>query len=346
MYDTSKPIVVHHPVRLDWLKLRHEEAIEPQLPIVDSHHHLWDHPGHRYFMADLLEDVAGGHLVQATVATECGAMYRMGGDPAMRPVGETEFLNGIAAMSASGNYGPCRVAAAIVGNADFCLGDKVKPVLEAHVRAGGGRFRGIRYNSVWHADPTARGSMANPPPGVLGDATFRRGFAALAPLNLSFDAWMYHTQLAEGVDLARSFPDTTIILNHCGGALGIGPYTGKRDEVFAQWRMRMTDMARCENVFVKVGGLGMRLYGFDFTEQPKPPTSEELAQAWRPYVLTCIDIFGAERCMFESNFPVDKGSCSYNALWNAFKRITADLSPRERTALFAGTAARVYRLGD
>ncbi len=343
MYDKKTPASPHLPVRPDWLSLYREDAIEPELPIVDAHHHLWDHPGNRYFLADLLADLAG-HRVVATVAVECGSMYRLDATPALRPVGETEFVNGIAAMSASGGYGECRVAAAIIGSADLLLGDAVKPVLEAHLTAGGGRFRGIRYNSVWHPDPSARGSLANPPPFVLSDPMFRAGIAALLPLGLSFDAWMYHTQLGELVDLARAFPDTTIILNHSGGAIGIGPYAGRRDAVFAEWSASMREVAACPNVLLKLGGLGMRLFGFSFAEKPQPPTSRELAQAWAPYVTACIEMFGAQRCMFESNFPVDKGTCSYGVLWNAFKQITAGATADERTALFSGTATKAYRL--
>lgn len=336
----------HLTVRPDWLALHREEIIEPDLPIVDPHHHLWDRPNNRYFAFDLLDDIASGHDIRATVAVEAGAMYRADGDDKMRPVGEVEFLNGQAAISASGAYGTPRIAAGIVGTADLRLGDRVRPVLEKLVRAGGDRIRGIRFISVWHADPTAHASLARPPAHVLLDPQVRDGFAHLAPLGLSFDAWMYHTQLDEALDLARAFPGTTIILNHVGGAIGIGPYAGKRDQVFAAWRASMRSLAQCPNVHVKLGGLGMRLFGFDFASQARPPTSEALATAWRPYVETCIEAFGAQRCMFESNFPVDKGSCSYHVLWNAFKRIAAGASAQDKRWLFSETARRVYRLAD
>ena len=315
-----------------------------ELPIVDAHHHLWDRPGNRYFLADFLQDVDSGHNIRATVAMECGAMYRQDGAAALRPVGETEFFNGAAAMSASGAYGECRVCAGIIGHADLRLGDSVKPVLEAHIRAGGGRFRGVRHISVWHPDPAARASLANPPPQLLGDADFRKGFAQLAPLGLCFDGYMYHTQLPELADLARAFPQTTIVVNHVGGAIGIGPYAGKRDAVFAEWHAGMRALGACANVFVKLGGMGMRLFGFDFATRAQPPSSQDLAQAWRPYIEACIEAFGAQRCMFESNFPVDKGTCSYAVLWNAFKRVTAQASAAEKSALFSGTASKVYRL--
>jgi L-fuconolactonase len=334
----------HLPVRPEWLALHCEDIIEPELPIVDPHHHLWDREGNRYLLFDLLRDVDTGHNVRATVAVEAGAMYRQAAAAELSPVGETEFLNGAAAMSAGGAYGACRVCAGIVGHADLLLREGVRPVLEAHIRAGGDRFRGVRFISVWHPDPAARGSLANSPPHVLIDADFRRGFAQLAPLRLSFDAWMYHTQLPELVELVQAFPETAVILNHVGGAIGIGPYAGKRDAVFADWSAHMRELARCPNVHVKLGGLGMRLFGFDFASRPRPPSSEELAQAWRPYIETCVEAFGAQRCMFESNFPVDKGTCSYAVLWNAFKRIAAGASFTEKQWLFSGTASKVYRL--
>lgn len=336
----------HLTVRPDWLAQHREDILEPELPIVDPHHHLWDRPGNRYFAFDLLDDIGTGHDIRATVAVEAGAMYRADGDESMRPVGEVEFLNGQAAISASGAYGKCRVAAGIVGTADLRLGDGVRPVLENLVRAGGDRIRGIRFISVWHPDPAAHASLARPPAHVLRDPQVHKGFAHLAPLGLSFDAWMYHTQLDEAIELAQAFPGTTIILNHVGGAIGIGPYAGKRDEVFAAWRASMQALAQCPNVYVKLGGMGMRLFGFEFAAQAQPPASEALAAAWRPYVETCIDAFGVQRCMFESNFPVDKGSCSYHVLWNAFKRIARGASASEKQSLFSATARRVYALPD
>ena len=334
----------HLAVRPQWLALQQEPVMEPDLPIVDAHHHLWDHAGNRYFATDMLEDLATGHNVRATVAVECHAMYNRRAPAALQPVGEVEFLNGSAALSASGQYGPCQIAAAIVGHADLLLGADVLAVLQAQMRAGGDRLRGIRYSAVWHPDPQARGSLANPPPHVMNDPRFRQGFARLAPLGLSFDAWIYHTQITELAALARQFPQTSIVVNHAGGVIGIGPYAGRRDAVRAEWATAMRDLASCENVFVKLGGMGMRLFGFDLSARARPPSSQELADLWAPYVHTCIELFGADRCMFESNFPVDKGSCSYAVLWNAFKRMSSGASAAEKQALFSGTAARVYRL--
>ena len=345
MTDTTKRNHSRHlAIRPDWLALNREAILEPELPIIDPHHHLWDHPGNRYFLPELLADLGSGHNIVATVFEECRAMYRQDGDPAMRPIGETEFVAGVAAMSASGQYGKTRICEGIVGYADLNLGAAVRPVLEAQIKAGGGRFKGVRYITAWHDNPDARGSAAEPIPGILVQKKFREGFACLAPLGLSFDAWMYHTQLAELVDLARAFPQTTIVLNHVGGAIGIGPFENKRQEVLAEWRASMKALAACPNVVVKVGGLGMRLFGFKVQDAPEPPTGQQLADLWRPYVETSIEAFGANRCMFESNFPVDKGSCGYASLWNAFKILSTGASRADRAALFSGTAARVYRL--
>jgi len=262
----------------------------------------------------------------------------------MRPVGETEFVAGLAAMSDSGGYGSTRVAAGIVGYADLTLGDRVEPVLEAHIRAGGGRFRGVRHSAGWDASEVIGNSRPDMRPHLYRLPELRAGLARLAALGLSFDAWLYHPQLADFVDLARAVPAASIIMGHVGGILGYGPYKGKKDEVFAVWKTAMTELAACPNVVVKLGGMMRRLAAFDYGTVPAPPSSEELAGYWRPYMATCIELFGAERCMFESNFPVEKVGTGYAALWNAFKRIAADASPDEKHALFSGTAHRVYRL--
>ncbi len=334
----------HLAVRPDWLALLREDALEPDLPIVDPHHHFYDRPGVRYHVFDLLDDIASGHNIRATVYMEARTMYRADGPPELRCVGETEFVNGMAALGAAGLYGPCRICAGIVGFADLRLGKRAGDVLDAQMAAGNGRFRGIRQISAWHEHPEANASMSNAPAGLLMDPALREGFAELAPRNLSFDAWLYHTQLDELLDLARAFPETTIVLNHVGGVIGVGPYAGKRDGVFAVWRTAIDALAQCPNVNVKLGGLGMRMFGFDVHTGERPPTSEQLAVAWRPYIETCIAAFGPGRCMFESNFPVDKGACSYGVLWNAFKRIAERYAPDEKAALFGGTAARIYRI--
>jgi predicted TIM-barrel fold metal-dependent hydrolase len=330
-------------IRPDWVAGYSEPALEPDLPIIDPHHHLWVHAGVPYLLPELLADTNTGHRIIATVFVECRAMYRARGTLETRSLGETEFANGIAAMSASGLFGATRACAAIVGNVDLRLGARARDALQAHVAISGGRFRGIRNVSAWHASGI-RATSANPPEGLLLDPEFRKGFACLAPLGLSFDSWLVHTQLDDFLDLARAFPDTTLVLDHVGGPLGIGLYRGRRDEVFTEWRSRIQAVAQCPNVHVKLGGLGMHTPGFDFHLKNQPPSSEELAQAWRPYIETCIDAFGADRAMFESNFPVDKGTCGYGVLWNAFKRIAAGCSDTEKQALFCGTAAKVYRI--
>jgi L-fuconolactonase len=344
--DPATAPIPHLPVRPDWLQKRQEEILEPALPIVDPHHHLVDRANTgRYLLPELLADTRSGHNIIATVYLEWLSMYRAEGPVPLRPVGEVEFANGVAAIAASETFGKTKVCAGIVGYADLMLGDQVEEVLEAMILAGGGRFRGIRYISASHPDEAARGSSINRPSGLLLNAKVREGFAKLHPLGLSFDAWMYFTQLGELVDLARAFPETPIVLDHVGGPIGIGPYAGKRDDVFTEWKNSITELARCPNVHVKLGGLGMRLFGFDVHAGELPPSSEELATLWRPYIETCIEAFGPARSMFESNFPVDKGSGSYQMFWNAFKRIAAGCSADEKTALFSGTASRFYRLG-
>jgi predicted TIM-barrel fold metal-dependent hydrolase len=332
----------------DWLALTAEPALEPGLPICDPHHHLWDRVtgrvAARYLLDEILEDVGAGHNVVSTVFIECGAMYRREGPEALRPVGETEFVNGIAAMSASGLYGPTRIAAGIVGTADLRLGAAVAEVLDAQIAAGGGRFRGIRRAAAWDPDPAVPGHRTRPGPGLFGREDFRAGFAQLGPRRLTFEAWCYHHQIPEVTALARAFGETTIILNHFGGPLGIGPYTGRAKEVYAQWRRDIAELATCPNAVVKLGGINMEMNGFGWHERSRPPDSRELAEATRHYYQSAIEAFGADRCMFESNFPVDKVSCSYTVLWNAFKRLTEGCSAAERAALFHDTAARVYRL--
>lgn len=332
------------PVRDEWLARRTETVLEPALPIVDPHHHLWERPGWNYRLDDLLADTNSGHNIVGTVFVQCRSMHRAGGPEPMRPVGETEFVNGVAAMSASGGYGAAKICAGIVGHADLRLGSSVSEVLEAHIRAGGDRFRGIRHITAYDADPALMNPAYSPPPLLMADKTFREGFAALAPLNLTFDAWLYHPQIPDVAALARAFPGTGICLNHIGGPLAIGAYAGRRQEIFATWAKSIRDLATCPNVAVKLGGMAMRINGWDFHEKAEPPSSETLAAAWKPYVDVCIAAFGANRCMFESNFPVDKGSYGYQAFWNACKIMAKGASATEKTDLFSGTATRFYRL--
>ncbi len=329
-----------------WLRLTTEDPIDPELPICDSHHHLWDSPTSRYLLDELLLDIEGGHHIIQTVFVQSRhgrSMYRKDGPEKMKPVGETEFVQGVATKSARGQSGKTAIAAGIVGFADLTLGSAVAPVLEAHIAASANRFRGIRQVSAWDASADTVSPEKNPS-GLLLDQKFREGFTCLQKYGLSFDSWLYHPQSVELADLARAFPDTPIILDHIGGPIGIGPYTGKREEVFQEWKGGIAELATCPNVVMKLGGLGMPLFGFGWHERPNPPNSAELAEAMAPYYLWCIEKFGVERCMFESNFPVDKMSYSYTVMWNAFKRVSKDFSSEERIALFHDTAVRVYRL--
>ncbi len=329
-----------------WLAKHTEAALEPDLPIIDPHHHFWDTAQRgSYLLPDLLADTGGGHNIVSTVFLECRAMYRKDGPREMAALGEVEFVNGIAAMSASGNYGTCRVAEAIVGGGDLSVGARVRELFEAEMAGSGGRLRGIRHGVAWDGSE-AVGKFASRvvPEHLVLDAKFREGFAQLEPMGLSFESWQYHPQLPDAIDLARAFPNTTIILNHVGGLLGVGPYSGHRAEILAGWKKNIAELAKCPNVNMKLGGLGMVSVGFDFHERDIPPSSEDLAAAWRQYIEPCIEAFGVNRCMFESNFPPDKQSCGYTDLWNAFKRITSGASSSEKTALYSGTAARVYRM--
>ena len=330
-----------------WLAQVSEPALEPGLPICDPHHHLWDKREgrieRRYMIDEIQRDLESGHNVVSTVFVEHLSMFRADGPDEMKVVGEVEFANGIAAMAASGLYGRTKVAAGIVGFADLTLGSRVRGVLEAEIAAAPTRFRGIRCTGAWDPDPRIGRA---PKQSLYLDRAFREGFAEVDALGLVFDMTARFPQLPECTDLARAFPCTTIVLNHLGGIAGIGAYEGRRDEVFATWKRSMAELAACGNVVVKLGGLCMEYCGFGWHERPRPPSSQELADATRRYFETAIELFGPGRCMFESNFPVDKVSCSYGVLWNSFKRITAGCSPTEKAQLYHDTAARVYRLGS
>ena len=326
-----------------WAKQRTEDALEPELPIVDPHHHVWDDERGRYLIHELAEDVNTGHNILATVFIEAGSMYRKDGPAAMKPVGEVEFVNGIAAMSASGRYGAARLCHGIIGHADLMLGDNVQPVLEAIIAAGNGRLRGIRHGVCWDSGKAASFGRRQVPQHQVLDPVFRKGFARFAPAGLTFESWQFHPQLPDLADLLKAFPETSVILNHVGGVLGIAPHTD-RDEVFRTWRGHIQALSKFPNLTVKLGGLGMLYTDWDFHLRDVPPSSEDLAAAWRPYIEECIAAFGPTRCMMESNFPVDKQSCGYGVLWNALKRITKDYSPAEKAAMYRDTAARVYQL--
>jgi predicted TIM-barrel fold metal-dependent hydrolase len=334
----------HIPIRADWLSLSDEEPVDPEVALIDAHHHLWDKPDGRYMREEMAADIAGGHNVVATVFVEARPNHETTGDPALCSLKETRMAAAVAVACERRTPSGPRVAAAIVGYVDLLLGNRAGEILDLHIDAGQGHFRGVRNASAWHADPEARGSVLLPPEGLLLDPGFRRGFAQLVRRGLVFDAWMYHTQLAEVVSLACDFPDARIVLNHQGGPIGIGPYAGRRAEVFADWRAGMTAVARCPNISVKLGGLGMLMAGFDFHERPLPPSSDDLAGSWGAYFETCIELFGPERCMFESNFPVDKGTASYNVVWNTYKKIAKRFSSTEQRNMLCTTAKDTYGL--
>ena len=333
----------------DWLALTEEPALEPALPICDPHHHFWDHrtariPYQRYLLHELAADIGSGHNVRSTVFIEARAMYRADGPEEMRPVGEVEFVQGLAAASASGLYGPGRAAAAIVGHANLNLGDKVEPVLEALRAASPNRFRGIRHSVTWDPHPEVENTAAHKMKGQLASAQFRAGARVLARMGFTLEAWLYFPQLPELADFAKAVPELTIILNHIGGLLRVGPYADRDDEVLATWRSGIAAVGACPNVHVKLGGMGMPRTGFDWHTRETPIGSEELAAAMKPFLGYCIEKFGPSRSMFESNFPVDKVSFSYGVMYNAFKRLSAAYSASERAAMFHDTAARVYRV--
>ena len=334
----------HHWVDEEWLGLLDEAVIEPELPIIDPHHHLWHRPHSRYLLPELLRDLQTGHLIRGTVFVECNSMYRASGERAFAGLGEVEFANGMGAMCESGIYGSIRACAGIVAKVDLTHGDLAGRVLESMLARAPDRFRGIRQMAAWDASPEVSSLLRPPPAGLLLDNAFRAGFRHLAGLQLSFDAWVYHPQLGELISLVDHFPDTTIVVNHFGGRAGVGPYAAKPEGVFADWRASMLALGKRPNTVIKLGGIGMRLPGFDFMDRDHPPTSEELATAWGPFFDVCLEAFGPGRCMFESNFPVDKCCASYKTLWNAFKRLAMPLSAGHRHDLCCATAQRTYRL--
>ena len=330
----------------DWLALTQEDPIEPEIPLCDPHHHFWDGrlqsiPYQRYLIHELMADLDSGHNVRSTVFVEARSMYRAGGPEEMRPVGEVEFVQGLAAASASGTYGEARAAAAIVGHADLKLGDGVARVLDALQAASPNRFKGIRHNVTWSPDPLIENRETE---GIMSNETFRSGARVLARMGLSLDVMLSFPQLNELAEFARAVPEVSIVLNHLGGVSRTGTYAGKDDEVVPAWRDSIRAVAECPNVTCKLGGMGMPRWGFGWHARNVPIGSEELAEAMAPWMNYAIEQFGPERCMFESNFPPDKVSFSYNVMYNAFKRLSQGYSPAERAELFHDAAARAYRI--
>jgi L-fuconolactonase len=326
----------------DWLSLRQEDALDPEVPVVDPHHHLWDRGGHTYLPAQFAADVrASGHRVLSSVYVECLSQFRASGPEHLRPVGETEFVAGLPGLVPGADG--VAVAAGMVARADLALGDDVAEVLEAHALAAQGRLRGVRYASAFDADPAIHLSYPTRA-GMLREPQVQAGARCLARHGLSLDVWLFFHQLDDLLVLARACPELSIIIDHCGAPIGVGPYAGRREEVYGLWRDALRPLGALPNVHLKFGGLAMPVFGFGWREREQPPDSEVLAHAWRPYFDVCLEVFGPERCMFESNFPVDRSGCTYGSLWNAFKRLAAPLAPDARAMLLRGTARRVYRL--
>ena len=324
-----------------WLATLSEEVLEPELPIIDPHHHLWVRNGYTYLMPELADDLASGHNIVATVYAECHSMYRLHGAEEYRSLGETEFVRGQAAMSASGDFGNTRACDAMFGNVDLTLGAAVEPLLQQHIEASGGRFRGVRISSGWHEDERINNVAEQA--SILLDPRVHEAIAVINRMGLSLDCWLYHTQLDEFAHLIDAHPGLVGILNHVGSPILGGPYRGKTDEVYAQWQAGIRRVSERDNVYVKLGAMPIRMPSYD-GDRTLPPGSEEVAAAWRQWMEPCIDAFGAERSMYESNFPVQKRWCSYQVCWNAFKRISAGASASEKADLFAGAAARAYRI--
>jgi predicted TIM-barrel fold metal-dependent hydrolase len=318
-----------------------EEILAPDRPIVDPHHHLMNHYGMRYEIEDLKADIANGHKIVATMYVECRRAYREDGPEALKPVGETELVEGIASALPAGDT---QFMAGMVAHADLALGDEVDRVLDAHQAAAPGRFRGIRHLAAWDDDPIVHPEFINRHRAILDEPSFHRGARRLAARSLSLDTWIYHPQLPALARFARAVPELEIVLDHIGMPVGIGRYGGRRAEAFETWRNGIREVAACPNVTVKLGGMVMPITGFGWHERAAPVGSEELAAGTRDYYLTVIDAFGPDRCMFESNFPMDREACSYNVLWNAAKRLAACFSEDEQDALFRQTAVRTYRL--
>ena len=333
-----------------WLDQISEEIIDHDIEIVDPHHHLWPGPSrtdevsaeNRYLLEDLWKDTESGHKVSKTVFVECGQGYFESGSDAMKPVGETKFVCEVS-EEAKADKSKAQIKG-IVGHADMMLGSSAREVLEAHLEEGKGRFKGIRHGASWDESEEIRNSHSNPIRHIYLNDTFQKGIEQLDALNLTLDAWNYHKQIKELTDLAKCFPNLKIVQNHFGGPLGIGPYKSKREEVFSEWKDSISELSERENVYIKIGGLAMPINGWGWHKRELPATSEELVENHEKYYLHSIKSFGVKRCMFESNFPVDKRSISYAVLWNGFKKVVRDFSTEEKEYLFSKTAADFYSL--
>lgn len=327
-----------------WLsKAEPERLLDPALPIIDTHFHLSAFDGHPYFLEAFAGDIlASGHNIEAAVFVECGTAYDSDGPEHLRPVGETRYVAATAKRKIDGLS--TRIAPAIVAHADLTLGDRTHEALDAHVSAAEGRMRGIRHRAKWDADPRVKGKYSADQPHLYLSPEFGKGMDALASRGLSFDASIYHPQIPDVTALARAHPDVDIILIHCGSPVGHSSYAGREKENHANWLASMKELATCPNAYVKLGGVLMNLANFDFLKAAAPPTSVQLADLWKPYIEPCIELFGAERCMVSSNFPVEKAGFGYRTVWNMFKHVTAGCSASEKDMIFSGTAKQVYRI--
>ena len=328
----------------EWLEQVVEEIVDPPREIVDPHHHLWQ--GGRfydYMLPELWHDTDSGHNIKKTVFIECHSAYRREGPEHLKPIGETEFVAAVAEQSKQGSDNQA-VISGIIAHANLMLGDTVNEILDAHEEAGRGLFRGIRHAGAREEVPEALMIKGRGERDLFARADFRQGVKLLGSRGLTYESWHYHHQIKSYTELAQAVPDTAIILDHFGTPLGVGPYEGKREEIFEQWKIDIAELAKCENVYAKLGGMAMPDNGFWWHVNPVPPTSDEFVAAQKRYYLHTIDCFGPDRCMFESNFPVDRLSISYPVVWNAFKKIVADFSEAEKDMMFSGTATKVYKL--
>ena len=334
----------------NWINGVKEEIIDPDMEIIDPHHHLWhgpeDPPGikesYRYLLEDLWNDTSSGHNIKKTVFIDCGQEYYEEGPDRFKPVGETEFVVEIAKQ---GRQSPDKAhIAGIIGHAHMMLGSSVKEVLEMHQEKGEGLFRGIRHAGGWDEDERVRNAHSHPTPHIYLEDNFQQGLEELSSLGMVFDTWHYHNQIKDLTKLAKNLPNLTIVHDHFGGPLGIGPYEGKRDEIYEQWKEDTYELSQCVNVFAKLGGLAMPINGWDWHRKDLPATSDEIVAEQARYYMHTLDCFGADRSMFESNFPVDKQSVSYHVIWNAYKKMTIHLDDNEKRKLFYETANKVYKL--
>ena len=338
----------HLPVRQEWLDQHIEDPISPNIPIIDPHHHLWDVGFGRYYIEELLEDInSSGHNILSTVyimSSSNTKIYSKDGLEEFKPLKEIEFATSEGKRADLIPNNKVKVNASIVGSVDLTYGNKLQPVLEKAVNISEGRLKGIRMLLASHIDPRISSGAVKSDLGLMLHPNFIEGAKCIQNANLSLDFWIYHTQLNEMEKIARSLPDLTIILNHIGGPIHLGEYEGKQAATHREWRSAMMRLSRIPNINVKLGGLGMAVNGAKFHNNKFPPNSVQLSDVWKPWIYETIDMFGFDRCMFESNFPVDKGSCSYGALWNAFKILAKDMSDDEINKLFSKNAAKIYKI--